>query len=250
MNFNSWQSLSGRYIYMGLNGNIINNDFTNSTSYNSNLISKTESKTVNVNGNFNSNFNTGCSFPLFKDLISIAPDLNANYSKRSNFINEIANITQTKSIGGNLELSFSTDSIRFLIAGDYSYSTPKNSISTISNTPYSTKTFYSELELTLPWKLKIKTDASYTMNGQRANGYNINYLIWNAEINRSFLQTDNLILSMIGNDILNQNISAQRNINLNVITDNKTQIISRYFLVKLTMKFNNTKTKENDNSGW
>ena len=32
----------------------------------------------------------------------------------------------------------------------------------------------------------------------------------------------------------------------NVITDNRTTIISRYFLLKLTLKFNNTKTKVED----
>ena len=50
--------------------------------------------------------------------------------------------------------------------------------------------------------------------------------------------------------ILNQNIIAQRQINGNVITDNRTTIISRYFLLKLTMKFNNNKTKEKDPQGW
>ena len=250
LNFNSWQSLSGRYIYINLNGNVINNDFTNSTSYNPSLISKTESKTVNVNGNYNGNFNGGFSFPLFDELISIAPDINTSYSKRSSFINDVLNTTQTKTIGGNLGLSVEADSIRFTFYGDFSYSLPTNSISSVSNSPYTTNILSAEFELTLPWKLKIKSDATYTMNGQRSNGYSINYLIWNAEINRSFLKTENLILSLIGNDILNQNISAQRNINLNVITDSKTQIISRYFLLKLTMKFNNNKTKENDNTGW
>ena len=50
--------------------------------------------------------------------------------------------------------------------------------------------------------------------------------------------------------LLNQNINLQRQINGNVITDNNTQIISRYFLVKLTYKFNNNKTKEDDFKGW
>ena len=98
--------------------------------------------------------------------------------------------------------------------------------------------------------MKLLSDANYTMNGKRADGYNINYLIWNAEINRTFLKTENLILSVIGNDILNQNISANRYVASNVITDNKTKIISRYFLLKLTWKFNNNHTKEEDEEEW
>jgi succinyl-CoA synthetase alpha subunit len=54
-----------------------------------------------------------------------------------------------------------------------------------------------------------------------------------------------------GNDILNQNISALRTVNGNITTDNRTKIISRYFLLKLVYKFNNNKTKEEDaKGGW
>ena len=47
-------------------------------------------------------------------------------------------------------------------------------------------------------------------------------------------------------DILNQNISINRNISGNVITDTKTNVITQYFLLKATFKFNSNKTKEQD----
>ena len=75
----------------------------------------------------------------------------------------------------------------------------------------------------------------------------MNYFIWNASIDKAFLKTENLILGVQGNDMLNQNIIAQRSVSSNIITDYKTKIISRYFLVKLTYKFNNKKAKEEDN---
>ena len=53
-----------------------------------------------------------------------------------------------------------------------------------------------------------------------------------------------------GNDILNQNINARREVVGNVITDYRTTIISRYFLLKVTLRFNNRKTKEEDFNGW
>jgi hypothetical protein len=70
------------------------------------------------------------------------------------------------------------------------------------------------------------------------------------EISKAFLSTENIILTLSANDLLNQNLNLQRQINGNVITDNYTQIISRYFLMKLTFKFNNNKTKEDDFKGW
>jgi len=88
------------------------------------------------------------------------------------------------------------------------------------------------------------------MNSNLAAGYNVNIFIWNAELSRSFTKTRNLILSVQGNDILNQNKSIQREVNGNRITDNFTTLISRYFLLKVTYKFNNNKTKEDDFQGW
>ena len=101
----------------------------------------------------------------------------------------------------------------------------------------------------LPFKLRIESEATYEIQSYpQSSDRNISLLIWDFEISKRFLKTENLILSISGNDILNQNIIAQRSINDNVITDNRTTIISRYFLARLTYKFNNTKTKEKDAS--
>ena len=166
------------------------------------------------------------------------------------FINNELNQTINRSITGSFSLDFNKDSLKFSVGTEFSYTSPSSTISSVSNTPYTTSNYTFSFTWTLPGKMKLLSDANYTMNGKRADGYNINYLIWNAEINRTFLKTENLILSVIGNDILNQNISANRYVASNVITDNKTKIISRYFLLKLTWKFNNNHTKEEDEEEW
>jgi len=78
----------------------------------------------------------------------------------------------------------------------------------------------------------------------------VNYVIWNASIQRSFLKTGNLLFGIEAYDILNQNISNYRTVNNNVIVDQKTNIIRRYFMAKMTLRFNNFKTKEEDGNGW
>jgi hypothetical protein len=45
-------------------------------------------------------------------------------------------------------------------------------------------------------------------------------------------------------------LNLSRQVNGNIVTDNYTSIISRYFLLKLTYKFNNNKTKEDEFKGW
>ena len=74
--------------------------------------------------------------------------------------------------------------------------------------------------------------------------YNTEFFVWNAEVSKTFLKTNNLQIALIGNDILNQNVNARRQVNGNIVTDYRTTIISRYFLLKATLRFNNRKTKE------
>ena len=106
---------------------------------------------------------------------------------------------------------------------------------------------FVEFGIDLPFKLRIESEATYEIQTYpQSSDRNINLLIWNFEISKRFLKTENLILSISGNDILNQNVLSQRTINNNIITDNRTTIISRYFLARLTFKFNNTKTKVDD----
>jgi hypothetical protein len=247
--FNTWQALTGRYIWMSLNSSITNNSFANATTYDD--FGRTISQTVNVDGNTFIGFFLGGGIPIYKKIVKLEPGLNATQSVYQNFINSVKNTTTNRNLSADMELNFTWDSLFVELGGKFDYTAPKSTISSVSNTPYSTSAASIRIEWTMPGKMKFVTDATYNINSRRANGYNINFLIWNASLQRSFLQTQNLVLSVMANDILNQNVAANRNVSGNIITDYKTVVISRYFLVKLLYKFNNNKTKEEDAQwGW
>jgi hypothetical protein len=249
MNFNNWNAVNGRYVWSGLNATYINSAFANSSVFNN--FGQTISQTVNVDGNFFGNLYAGAGFPFFNRKLEIAPNMNASYNRYTNYINNVENITQNTSLGGGLTIEFKpSDSLSISISPNFSYTSPKSSLNSVSNKPFSTNEYTASIEWTIPFNFKIKSDATYLMNNNLAAGFNVNIFIWNAEISRSFTKTRNLILSVQGNDILNQNKSIQREVNGNRITDNFTKLISRYFLLKVTYKFNNNKTKEDDFQGW
>jgi hypothetical protein len=102
----------------------------------------------------------------------------------------------------------------------------------------------------LPAHFRIKWELTYTLNRGRADAFNRDLFIVDFEFQKAFLKTENLILGISVNDLLNQNINLQRTVSSNMITDNYTRIITRYFLVRLTYKFNNNKTREEDLRMW
>ncbi len=248
MNFNTWSALSGRYIWSGFNASLTNNAFANSTSFDQ--YGRTISQTKNVDGNIFSNLFAGVGLPLFNRKFEINPNVNASYMRYTNFINEQENITQNRSISGGTDFELKLDSLEVTLGGEYSYTSPNSSLTTSSNTPFVMQTYNAEIEWQLPRRFKIKSNAKYVINSQRTAGFNRNILVINAEVSRTFLPTENLIITLTGNDLLNQNLNLQRQINGNVVTDNYTKIISRYFLLRLTYKFNNNKTKEEEWKGW
>ena len=247
-NFNSWQAMSGRYIWSGINASLTNDAFATSTDYDS--FGRTSSKTINVDGNVFANVFAGCGYPILNRKLEFNPSVNASYNRYTNLVNNQANITQNTAVSGGLDVDIKLDSLEITFSQFYSFNSPVSSLSSASSTPYSSQKYSVDFKWTLPQNFIIKWDASYAINSQRANGYNKNLFIINAEISRSFSSNRNIILALTANDILNQNINVQRQLNGNVITDNFTKIISRYFLVKLTYKFNNNKTKEDDFNGW
>jgi hypothetical protein len=248
INFNSWQAMTGKYIWSGANATLTNNAFANSTDFDS--IGRQTSKTENVDGNLFANIFAGVGFPILNRKIEFSPNVNASYTKYSNFINSQQNITKNTALSGGLSIEFQLDSLEIEISQSYSYNNPVSSLSASSNLPYSAQNYAIDFKWTLPAHVIIEFDAEYSINSQRANGYNKNLFILNAEIKKEFGARQNTILSLQANDLLNQNLTVQRQLNGNIITDNFTKIISRYFLMKLTYKFNNNKTKEDDFTGW
>lgn len=248
INFNTWSALTGRYIWSGFTGSLTNNAFANSTSFDP--YGRTISKTENVNGNIFSNLFAGFGLPLFNRKFEINPNLNASYMRYTNIVNNQENITQNRSISAGTEFELKLDSLQITVGGDYSYTSPKSSLTSASNTPFMMQTYKADIEWQLPAHFKFKADVKYVINSNRAVGFNRNIFVVNTEISRSFLKTENLIITISGNDLLNQNLNLQRQINGNIVTDNYTKIISRYFLLRLTYKFNSNKTKEDEWKGW
>lgn len=242
--FNSYKAITGNYVWMSANYSNTLNAFTNAIEYDS--IGRTITTPVNVNDNYNINAQISGAYSLFSRIITLEPDLSFNYNRYSNFINNQKNVTTTANTSGGLYAALALDTLEFRIGYSMDYNSPTSTINAANNKPYTTQDINANLLFKFPFKILLETDMKYTINSQRAQGYNLNFLIWNASLKKTFLKNENLIISVDAMDILNQNISATRTVQDNIITDNKTNIISRYILLKAIFKFNSNKTKEND----
>ena len=245
MSYNVHKPITGRYVWANANFNIVNNDFANAAKFDS--LGRTISQTVNVDGNYDGSFYIGSGMPILSKLIQFEPSINGNVNKNSNYVNGQKNSTHSSNIQASLNIVLQTDSIEFSIGGNYSWNQTQSSLNVSSNKPYGEQQYSAALTWTLPYKFLLETDVQYNIYSKRTAGYNFNYFLWNAKLSKAFLKNENFIITFEANDMLNQNINTNRTIEDNVITDSKTNIISRYFLLRLTYKFNSTKTKDVEN---
>lgn len=244
----NFDPLSNKFIWAGASFSITNNAFSDSTTYDS--FGRTYSKTVNVDGNMLGYAYGGIYLPFLNRKISIRPQLVTSYFKNSNFISSQKNVTTNIAVTPELDVDFSLlgDSLQFGVFGKYSYN---YAISSLNNqaTPSSVQEYGANFEWRLPLGFKFGFEGTYTNNSQSGVGYDTEYFVFNAEVSKRFLKTQNLEIGIMGNDIFNENINARREVNGNILTDYRTTIISRYFLLKATYRFNNRKTREDDFKG-
>ena len=97
----------------------------------------------------------------------------------------------------------------------------------------------ANFSLNLPGKIEIVSDANYAYKTKtEAFDRNLNRFNWNASISKKFLKTENLKLSLRGNDLLNQNRGFNQSIYGNMIVQNRFSNINRYFLGSIIWDFN------------
>jgi len=247
--YNKWNALEQSYVWASTFMSYTNDAFSSSITYLPD--GRTISQSINVDDNINGGFFMGGGIPIFKKKLRLDPRVDVNYSKFNSVINQQQNTTENLGVGGNLDLGLRSDTIEVSIGVSYRYNVPQSSLSTGANQPYTVQSYSAEVFFELPARFFIESDAAYTINSQRADGFNISPFIWNAKLSKRFLKTGNLVASVSAYDILNQNIGIRRSISNNVIIDNRNQIIARYFMAGLTLRFNNNKTKVDDGgNGW
>lgn len=244
LDFWTWSLIKGRNLWTSLGATTTQHSFANDVSYDS--FGHTITMPVNAEGNYFLYGYSGMGFSFFSRLIEINPNFNFNYSNTINFINGEKNETKNFTPNGELDIKVETDTIEVHFGGGVSYNTSSSSLSTKSDQSYYNTFYTGSVEFTFPGKFRLETDAKYTRNYGREDNYNLNYLIWNASLAKTFLKKENLILSFSVNDILNENITTERIVRDNVISDVNTQVVGRYFLFKVQFKFNSNKQKDED----
>jgi hypothetical protein len=172
-------------------------------------------------------------------------DVSQLYGK-NNFTN---NFSISQSLALNLDIK---EKLNMQFRGRFSYNSVKysvrQSINNNLNSKYFSQDYSTDINYYILKSLILSTDFNYSIQSGLADGYNLHIPLWNAAIAWQLFEKKNGELRFSVRDILNQNNNIDRNIGENYISDTRTVILQRYFLLSFTYNFNRFGPKGSHNN--
>jgi len=165
---------------------------------------------------------------------------NSYYSGKQ-FINTQVNGIRQWTMGPEVRLDVTpNDKITFGLNASVDQTRTKYTIQQRLNTKYLTQVYGTSIDWEMPKKFYFSTEFNYTINSQRAGGFNNKLPIWDASISRQVLKFNRGELKFSARDLLNKNIGISRTSNQNYIEDARVLTLRRFFLLSFTYSLSKT----------
>jgi hypothetical protein len=237
VNFNEYKVLKQQYAFVYMGYNFLQNAITQSNTIDAQ--GKRIYFPINVNGNNNWYMGANWNRSPKDKKPGYGFNFNGNGGRYINYINGAKAITNSFNASFNPQLSFQkTDKYNFQFGPQVGYNYSKSSIRTSINNNYFTYGGRLDANVQLPGKFEIQTNVNADLR-QHINAFstNTNIITWNAVVSKKFWKNNAGKLSIVANDILNQNKGFNRTINSTFISDDRFQRVSRYFLLRFEWSF-------------
>ena len=205
-----------------------------------------KTKPVNVSGVYNLNTTISYSLPVRFLKGSIELSSGAGYNKGKQLTNTLTgdmavNTIKTLTLGPDVRLDMSpTPKLNIVVGAGISYNNTKYSLQQGFSNNYLSQEYTTSLDWEMPKGFFFATDFNYTINSQRAAGFNIKVPLWNASISKQMLKFNRGELKFSARDLLNRNVGISRNTNNNYIEDSRVLTLRQFFLLSFTYSLSKT----------
>ncbi|MEO7924329.1 MAG: outer membrane beta-barrel protein [Chitinophagaceae bacterium] len=214
-----------------------------------------KTKPVNVNGVYNVNSNISYSMPVRFLKGNIELSSGAGYRRNKQLINTttgaiVTNTIRTLSAGPELRLDMNPNAkLSIATSAGFSYNKTHYSLPGAPDNDYLSQEYNLSLDWEMPRRFFFSSEFTYTVNSQRAAGFNTKVPLWNASISKQMLKYNRGELKFAARDLLDRNIGISRNTNNNYIEDTRVLTLRQFFLLSFTYSLSKTGLNNAGNSG-
>lgn len=249
VNFNNYDWKSGQGFFIYASGNYVEDQVVALTTTDENFLRTTEF--TNVDGAYNFNVGVGYNKQLKKNdnyTLSLRLDPNYSITKAINFSNGVQLETETSAPGIRASTTFSWNEL-MEIEPQYSfrYNDTRYSLDRFEDVNFVTHN--AGLRTTTYWPENIiwGNDITYTYNGNVSESFDKDALFWNMTLGVELFKKQ-ASLKVMAYDLLNQNINTQRTAGVDFVQDSQGTVLTQYFMVTMTWKFDQFGGKRPGNS--
>jgi hypothetical protein len=242
INYNSFNAMTFRFISVNLNFNATQNKIVNDIIIDPEKGTQTYRPT-NADGVYNGSSFITLGLPLRGKLKGSSLNFNnrVSYNHDGNYLNSLANFTNqlviSQSAGVNFDIK---QKLNLGLNGTFAYNSTNYTQETSRNPDqkYYSQIYTADISYIAFKSLVIATDFDYNVYSGLGEGYNQAIPLWNASLAKQIFKKKNGEIKLSVNDILNQNQSITRSVSDNNITDTRTVVLKRYFLLSFTYNLN------------
>ncbi len=190
---------------------------------------------VNLDGAYRASAFFTYSLPVTQIKSNINLNTGLTFNRTPAIINNLENFANNYAINGGLVIGSNiSENLDFTLSYNGIYTIAKNSLQSQSDFNYYTQTTALRLNWIF-WKgVVFNTNITHTLYSGLGEGYDRQFLLWNASLGYKFLKSKALMADIYAYDILKQANSISRTITDTYIEDSKTQVLQRYFMLRLT----------------
>ena len=251
---NTRNSISNATFYNETDGSRITLPMNINGNWNANLFQMFntalgEKKYWNINNNINLRYGNTVGYMSTNATFNFDPN-NIDYKFLSSLPMQKAT-TKTLNLGDNMRINYRLEFMELGLNAGFNYQHSRNDLQTNANLDTWTFNYGGNVQFNLPWNMTISSDITQqSRRGYNDETMNTNELIWNAQIQQSFLRDKSLTVSLEWFDILNQQSNISRSISAVARTDSWTNAINSYGMLHVIYQLNLLGNKDARMNGW
>lgn len=234
MSFSNFNPDNFSSINVALSGNFSTNSIVSKTTTDRETGGRTMTY-VNVNGAYNLSGNLSWVNSFNQHKWSIHSQLNYQYGSSPAYINENFNRTGNLRLSPSISVGYNSIRFGFQLQPQYTFDCTSNSLANQPNRTTHSFRIDSNMSLRLPFGLDLNTDFSYSDTRGYSSGFDMNEALWNARISYSFPSSRMFTVSVQAVDILGQKKNFNRFVRADMISESRTNDLTRFFLIALSL---------------
>ena len=228
--------------------NYILNDIVNYTDYNNETGVKT-TMPVNQSGSWNAtgmlmyNRPLGTHFQI-NNYSQVAMRNNIGFSSINSKSTSQKTIATTLTVKQEIGITFKWDWLYLISKANYQSGSTSYSVESMLPKSTSSMGGFMNIQATLGGSWVISTALNYRKLSGFSEAYNHDETIWNAEISKSFLKNKGGTLTLIFNDILQQQLSINQIVSSNYVEDQQFNTLKSFVMLVFSYKFHTLGAKK------